>query len=102
MVLPHVAVVVPEIDADANFSGQITVPSAGTEVTGPAVLNDNGFLLIGHPDNTDVCWVMYSGQTKSDGYPISADRPLVLSARDLSDFDFDAGFSGEIICWIKI
>lgn len=82
-------------------TGQITGTIAGTPQAGPDIEWENGFFLIGHPDNTDVGWVFTRGLTKAVGYPISTDRVVYIPAYNLDDLSFDVDVNGEIVCWLK-
>ena len=92
----------PSLTIASGSTGIITVTTAGTEVTGPDVDSPNGFMVIGHPDNTDVCWVMPVGVAKTSGYPISTTLPVILGGANLSEYDFDADVNGEKICYIMV
>ena len=89
-------------DTSASFCGIITISASGTEVQGPDISADSGFMAIGHPDNTNICWVMEHGAAKTSGYPISEINPAFLNVSNLSLLDFDAEVSGEKVCWIKV
>lgn len=89
------AMVIPADD----FTGQITVTTAGTEVTGPSAKNAFGFLLKAHPDNTDTVWFFNSGLTKADGFPLDAGEATYVPVETLDQLQFDADVSGEKICY---
>lgn len=97
----------------AILSGQITVVTAGTAVTGPTTPTDAKFELKAHPGNTGAAWVGNDGAddvTSVNGYPLNPAgesmvvdlSPLSPVGDNLSVFQFDATTSGDIICWAII
>lgn len=95
---PSDSLVVPSSD----FTGIITVATAGTEVQGPDVSGPNGFYLCGHPLNTQNAYVLPYGQQSSDvGFALDALQQVLVRVANLSSLAFDADVSGEKLCWIK-
>jgi len=95
------AVLSPTVTADATITGIGTVTGAGTPVQGGSVTNANGFILKGHPDNTDTFWIFYWGQTKASGFPLNSKEAIIVPVSNLNVLGFDADVSGEKVCWIK-
>lgn len=92
----------PAEAVDDNFTGIKTVTTAGVVVTGPNTDSSAGFMLKGHPDNTDTVWFFPRGKTKASGFPLNANNIVVVNVKNLSVFSFDADVSGEKICWTKL
>ena len=95
-------VVTPDVVVDNNYTGIITVTTAGTPVSGGDVVSSDGFVVKPHPDNTDTVWVFPDGRTKSNGFPLNVGEQVILRVSNLNLLDFDADVNGEKLCWIKI
>lgn len=92
----------PLVIPSSDFTGFITVTTAGTEVQGPVVTNPRGFYIQGHPANTGNVLIMAHGQQSSDvGFSLDANVSILVRVADLSALDFDATVNGEILCWMK-
>jgi hypothetical protein len=92
------------LESNTNFADQITCAVAGTPVPGPAgVSSDEGFMLVAHPDNTDVVWVFENaaGKSKGNGYPLAAGANLVVGVVKLSQLQFESAAAGQKVCWSK-
>jgi hypothetical protein len=91
-------VAISSVDADANLTQKITVATAGTPVTGPAISNGGGWLLKAKETNTGACWYMYTGTTAANkGVPLGVGEVMYVPVASLSSLDFDAATSGNII-----
>lgn len=89
----------------AAMSGQITVTTAGTAVSGPATPTGAQFAIKAHPDNTDTVWVGNDGAgdvSSANGFPLDPGEGLVMDVGALSVLWFDADVNGEKICWVKL
>lgn len=86
---------------NATFTGIITVSTAGSPVTGPAVANPSGFILKGHTANTNVVWVFAKGQTKASGFPLAKGESVYVPVSALDSLAFDAEVNNEKICFIR-
>lgn len=88
-----------------TLSGQITVTTAGTAVSGPDQVGQ-WFHLVAHPDNTDTVWIGNDNSgdvTKDNGYPLEADgAPITLQLANLNQLRVDAEVDGEKVCWIRM
>lgn len=89
--------VVPSTD----FSGVIVVTTAGTPVTGPDVSAPYGFILEGHPSNTQNVHVFAASGAASDAFALDALQDITLHVANLSSLKFNADVNGEQICWVK-
>jgi len=85
----------------SDFTGIITITTAGTEVPGPDVSGPNGFYITGHPSNTGNVWIMFTGVAKTSGYCLDAMQSILVRVANLSNLDFDADVNGEKLCYIK-
>jgi len=94
---PSDELVVPSSD----FTGIITVATAGTEVQGPDISAPNGFYICGHPSNTQNVWIMPHGEAKTSGYCLDAMQSILVRVACLYSLDFDADVNGEKLCYIK-
>jgi len=83
-----------------DLTGQVTVTTAGTPVSGPEATGVARFLIKAHPDNTGVMWVI--GQSATDGYPLGLGQSYPTPQCSLESYKFDADVSGEKICWAVI
>lgn len=87
---------------DGSFCGQIKLTSASSIVQGPDVADANGFLVIPHPDTSNV-WVFPHGATKASGYPLASGANMILQVGNLNYCDFQLGstLTSGCVCWIK-
>jgi len=96
---PHIVsppVIIPLVD----FTGQITVVTAGVIVPGPDVSSLGGFRLKAHVDNTDTVWV-FTGADKTVGYPLNAGQEVYVPVINLINLKFDADVNNSRICYMK-
>lgn len=91
----------PVASIDSNFTGLRTVPTAGTPVPGPNVYSATGFMLKGHPDNTDTVWFFPAGRTKADGFPLNANNLALANVNNLNLLSFDADINNQKWCWMR-
>lgn len=89
-------------EVDNDFTGIITVTTAGTPVNGNNVPSSGGFIIKCHPDNTDTVWIMPHGRTKANGFPINLGENILVSVSNLNKLDFDADANTSKLCWIKV
>lgn len=84
-------------------SGQVTVTTAGTAVTGPDELGGE-FFLKAHPDNTDTVWVgnVAGDVANSNGFPLNPGETVLVRLANLMDLCFDSDVNGEKVCWLKV
>lgn len=90
-----------------QISGQITVTTAGTAVSGTASIVPGLFEFTPVHGNTGTyCYVGNDGAddvSSSTGYHIKKDgSPLVLSCDDLAQLYFDSDTNGDKIAWLRI
>jgi len=86
-----------------QISGQVTVATAGTAVTGPD-LDVNGYVyFMTVPANTDVVYVGNDGSNdvaSTTGYPLLTTGNTVMRwVQNLENLYFDAAVSGEKIAY---
>lgn len=102
--LPVVSKSILISSTDGSFCGQIKLTSASSVVQGPNITDQNGFLVIPHPDtDTSNVWVFPHGATKENGYPLASGANMILQVGNLNYCDFQLGgtlISG-CLCWMK-
>ena len=59
------------VTVDDDYTGIVTIATAGTEEQGGDVDSFSGFMLKAHPDNTDTVWFMPHERTKAAGFPLN-------------------------------
>lgn len=87
-----------------QLSGQITVTTAGTAVQGPNV-EGSRFALKAHPTNTGSIWMgndVNNTVSATTGFPLDPGESIEVFARNLNVLHFDAGVSGEMLCWYRV
>lgn len=97
-------IVVGPFIGKSQMSGQIDIPSAGTAVQGPNIDCPNGVFIKALRANTGNVYVGNDGAgdvTTSNGFELDAGEVILIQVSNLSDLWFDAGTSGDDVCWIK-
>ena len=94
-------VTVPPTVVDADFTGHITIETKTVKVTGPAVTNWNGFMMIVFSGGTGYVFEK-SSTAAAKGYPISSSSPVYLTNENLADLAFDADTDGTVIAFRKV
>jgi hypothetical protein len=88
------------------LSGQITVTTAGTAVTGATTGPGTFQLTPVHGNTGTYCYVGNDGEddvSSANGYHIKKDGvPLILTVTDLDEWYFDSDTSGDKIAWVRI
>jgi len=89
-----------------QVSGQITVPTAGTEVQGPD-LQVNGYVTLkAHPANTGYIYLGNDGAgavSSATGYPLSAGGDVAIRhINNLLDIWVDSSVNGEKLCYLLL
>ena len=86
-----------------QLSGQITVTTAGTAVTGPDTAGARQIAIKAHPDNSDTVWLgNVSGDVaNTNGFPLDPGEGVIIAGdvTNLLSWYFDADVNGEKICW---
>lgn len=89
-----------------NRSGQITVTTAGTAVSGPASPLGREFILTPDPDNTGEVFVGNDGAddvTVDNGFVIKSGVALRVNVRySLEELYFDSEQDGDKIHYFKV
>lgn len=85
-------------------SGQVTVTTAGTAVSGPdqkarlvvvkALAGNTGIVYVGNDGAGDV--------TSSNGFELSTGESVLLQVPNLNELRFDAATNGDKLCWILV
>ena len=89
---------------DVNFSGVITVTTAGTPITGGDVPNPGGFWVQGDSANTKAAYAIQNigGCTSANaGACLPAGAVVFLPVTNLNQLKFDVGANGEKVRWWK-
>lgn len=85
-------------------SGQVTVTTAGTAVSGPdqkarlvvvkALAGNTGIVYVGNDGAGDV--------TSGNGFELSTGESVLLQVPNLNELRFDAAEDGDKLCWILV
>ena len=91
---------------NGSFVGQITVSSSSVNTSGSnfTVTNLGGFMFKPHPNNTVTVWVVNTGGTPSNGFPInSTDSGMLFTGSALSSLDYGiTGTGSAVLCWSRL
>lgn len=88
----------------ADFTGVLTVTTAGTPVSGTDVSNSQGFYLRPDPANTAGSYVYVSGAgvaTATVGFPMLIGDVVHFRVANLNQLLFDTSVSGSKVRWVK-
>lgn len=89
---------------DVNFSGVITVTTAGTPITGSDISNPGGFWVQGEAANTKAAYVfpnVTNATAANSGACLPAGQIVFMPVTNLNQLKFDAGANGEKVRWWK-
>jgi ethanolamine utilization microcompartment shell protein EutS len=81
-------------------SGQITVTTAGTPVTGDDEVCVGDVYIAPMPTNTGA-YVLVGDVGSSEKYAIPAGNQIVVKVGNLNELEFDVATNGDKICFLK-
>lgn len=88
---------------NSAFNGIISISSSVVNVNGYNTINNNGFLLKAHSNNTNDVFFVYTGGASGSGFVLQSGDLFKFSGSNLNLLDFGIiGAGSGSVCWAKL